>query len=650
MSSISPILARTSTLMSSQLLQRRLQDTQRELLQAQEQAATGKAVGRGSDDPGAISAILTLNQLKLERQQQLINLDHATGVLNLGDVALGDVTDILIEAQQVASSQIGVGSDAATRSTQADVVDAQLRGVLEIANRQYNNLSIFGGNNGPGDGGLVFEEFLGGIRYNGSVENLFNDVGGIRDEFFTSNGLDAFGALSSRVKSQADLDPQASANVRLRDINGARGEGFAGGSINLTINGTPVVVDLNSADTLGDIATRLNDAITTNAPGAGTVTLTSTGYTVTANAGNTITIADPQGGTTAGDLGIVGTTTSGSTAGGDLSVKLTGQTLLADLGASIDFASGLSITQGETTKIADFSSATTVQDLQNVIDGLNLGLRLTINAEGTALDMVSEVSGISLSVGENGGATAEDLGLRTLGQVTSLSDFRDGVGIETTEAGEPDVSFSLHDGTSFDVDLASATTVSEVITLIQTAAAGAGLTVGVDFDVALATTGNGIELTDNTAGANDFLVADAGLSHAAEHLGIRQNAGSSSTILGEDNSQVRVDNMFTHLIDLRNVLVNNDELGITLAGGKLEDDIDSVISARARVGVQARRIDDQKLLVEDQDFQEQQMLSSLQDADLTEVLTRFSQLQLQMQASLQVGSQNLQLSLLDFLR
>ena len=44
------------------------------------------------------------------------------------------------------------------------------------------------------------------------------------------------------------------------------------------------------------------------------------------------------------------------------------------------------------------------------------------------------------------------------------------------------------------------------------------------------------------------------------------------------------------------------------------------------------------------------MLSQLQDADLTEVLTRFQQLQLQLQASLQVGSANQQLSLLDFLR
>jgi len=650
MSSISPLLARTSSLMSSDLLLRRLQDTQRELLIAQNQASTGLAVSRGSDAPGSVSAILFLHQSGLEREQQFINLSHAAGVLNFADSSLGDITNILIEAQQVASSQIGIGSDADTREAQAEVINAQMRGILEIVNRQYNNLSIFGGNNGAGVDELVFEEFLGGIRYQGSDENLFNDVGGLRDEQFTSNGLEAFGALSTRVKSQVDLNPGASANVNLSDINGARGLGFAGGSINLTINAVNTAVDLSNAQTLGDVTTRINDAIATAAPGAGSVTLGAGGFTLNAAGGNTITIGDPQAGTTAADLGLAISVTSGSSAGGDLNVRLTELTQLSDLGVGLDLANGLSITQGEHTAVADFSGATTVQDLQNVIEGLNLGLRLSINDEGTGVDLVSEVSGISLSIGENGGTTGADLGLRTFGQVTQLSDFRNGVGVETTPAGDDDLAITLHDGTTFSVDLAAANTVSDVIALVQTQATGAGLTVGADFDIALATTGNGFVVTDNTAGAGDFTVLNAGLSHAAEHLGIHQNAGSSSSLAGTDNATVRVDNLFTHLAELELALRNNDERGITLAGSHIEEDIDLTVSARARVGVQARRIDDQTRLIEDQDFQEKSMLSELQDADPTEVLTRFSQLQTQMQASLQVGSSNLQLTLLDFLR
>lgn len=635
--------------MSSELLRRRLQETQRELLLAQDQASTGKILSRGSDAPQNISAVLHLNQAKIVREQQKLNLEHARGVLNLGDSALRDITDILIEAQQIASSQIGVGSDATTRATQAEVIDAQLAGAIEAANRQFNGLSVFGGNNGVVDG-AVFESFLGGIRYLGGDASLGNDGGALTDLTFNSNGLEALGALSTRVKTLVDLDPQAGGQVLLRDIDGARQRGYLAGAINLTVNGVPTVVDLTTADTLSDVVTRVNNAITNLDPTAGSLAIGPGGYTLTANAGSTITITDSAGGTTAADLGIAVSATSASVAGGDLNVKLTGRTELSTLASPIDFANGLLITQGENTAVADFSSATTVQDLQNVIDALNFGLRLTINKDGTGLDLVSEVSGIELSIGENGGTTAEDLGLRTFGNTTLLSDFRNGVGVQTSAAGEPDLAITLHNGTSFTVDLTAASTVGDVLSLTQTAAASAGLTIGVDFDIALASSGNGFTVTDNTVGGSDFSVTNAGLSFAAENLGIKVNAGAGTTINGTDKSKVRVENMFTHLKELSTSLRNNNELGITLAGSAIEDDIDSVVSARARVGVQARRVDDQLTLIQDRDIQEQTMLSQLQDADLTEVLTRFQQLQLQLQASLQVGSAGQQLSLLDFLR
>jgi len=650
MSTISPLLARTSNLMSSELLRRRLQETQRELLLAQDQASTGKILSRGSDAPGSISAVLFLNQAKIEREQQKVNLEHARGVLNLGDAALRDITDILIEAQQIASSQIGIGSDATTRATQAGVVDAQLAGAIEAANRQFNGLAIFGGNNGASAGNPVFEAFLGGVRYTGGDLDLNNDGGALTNLDFNSNGLDSLGALSTRVKTLVDLDPQANAQVLLRDIDGARERGFAAGAVNLTVNGVPTSVDLTTVDTLSDVVTRINDAITSLDPGSGSLSLGPGGYTLTANAGNAITIADASGGTTAADLGIAVTASSASVAGSDLNVRLSDRTLLSSFGTSVDFSSGLLINQGENTAVADFSSAATVQDMKNVIDALNLGLRLSINDTGTGLDLVSEVSGVELSIGENGGTTAEDLGLRTFGQDTQLSDFRSGVGVQTTGAGEADLDITLHDGTNFTVDLASAASVADVITLTQAAAAAAGLTVGADFDIALAATGNGFEVTDSTVGASDFVVTNAGLSFAAENLGIKVNAAAGSTISGTDQTKVQVENLFTHLQELSTALRNNNERGITLAGDSVENDIDHVVSARARVGVKAKRVEDQLVLVQDRDIQEQTMLSQLQDADLTEVLTRFQQLQLQLQASLQVGSANQQLSLLDFLR
>ena len=284
-----------------------------------------------------------------------------------------------------------------------------------------------------------------------------------------------------------------------------------------------------------------------------------------------------------------------------------------------------------------------------MIEDLNLGLRLEINSDATGLNLISEVSGIQLSIGENGGSTAQDLGLRTFGSDTRLADFRSGLGVETIE-GEDDIAITLHDGSTFNVNLDDVTDVAGVITAIEDAATAAGIAVGTDFTVGLASTGNGFVFEDNTVGAESFTIANTGESVTATHLGIAQSVGAATTITGSDNATVEVDSVFTHLIQLRDALRNDDELGITLAGSAIEADLQSVSQARAVVGVQAQRVEQEQTRSADQGLTEKTMLAELKEADLTEVLTRFTQLQQQWQAGLQTGAQNLQLSLLDFLR
>jgi len=651
MAGIIPPISRVSSQMSADALLSRLSDTQRELYETQRQITTGNAFNRASDIPDRVSTIMFLERKIDERAQQNDNLLFAKNVLNTADQAMGDATDILLEARDIASSQVGVGSDTTTRATQAVVIDAQITALLDIANRQFADMSVFGGRDGAAPEGQVFESFLGGVRYRGADENLQNDVGTLRNEDFTSNGVAAFGALSSRVKTDVDLLVGATADTRLADVNGANGDGVSKGPVVVTVNGTDVTVDLTTADTIGDVVTRVNDAIDSVSVGAGALSVTGTGFTLSAAGGFDVSITESGQGGVASDLGIALATGPGpaAVAGPSVQPRLTRTTDLADLGAAIDFAAGLQITHGQQTKTADFSTATTVEDLINEIDSLDLGLRLVINDDATGLDLVSEVSGVNLSIGENGGTTAQDLGLRTMGTSTALSEFRFGLGVQP-KLGENDLSITTHDGTSFTVDLTGTQTVQDVITAINTAATGAGLTVGADFSAGLVATGNGFEFTDNTVGGNDFVIANADTSLAGTHLGIVGNAGAGNTLTGQDESQARVENAFTHLINLRDSLTGDSTSGITLAGSGLEEAIDRVVASRAVVGVQARRIEEQELRAADMELAEKSMLSTLKDAELTEAITRFSQLQTQLQASLSVGAQNLQLSLLDFLR
>ena len=646
---VNPTLGRTSTLLSSQQQLQRVQNTQRQLAEAEAQISTGRAITRPSDAPEKIATVQYLDRRLAEREQEARNLDASLNTLNTADTGLGQTSDILIEAKTIASSQVGVGSDAETRKAEALVIDAQVDGLLEIANTQFADLSVYGGRDGAAPSGRVFEPFLGGVRYVGAIENLRTHVGAFEPEAFTSNGLDAFGALSARVRSSVDLAPVAETGLRLADVGGALGQGVRPGSLQLTVNGTAVDVDLTFADSLGDVAERVNRAIDGASPGAGALVVGVAGFEMIGNGGNTVSLADAGNGTVAADLGLNGLSSTGGvvTIGGDVRPRLIPLTALGDLATPIDFASGITVTQGEVTQTLDFSDAETVQDLQNVVENAGLGLRLQINAEGRGLDLVSEVAGLELSIGENGGTTAADLGLRSFGAETALSDFRHGVGVHFQE-GEDDLSVTLHDGSAFGVNLDGAETVGDVVAAVQDAAAAAGLTPG-QFNVSLATTGNGFVFTDNTAGPGSFSVGNANQSLAGTHLGVVVDAGAASVITGTDEATVRVENAFTHLMNLRDALTNDDESGITVAGTKIEDDIDAAASARASVGVQAKRLEDLQTRAEDETLQEQSMLSQLQDADLAEVISRYQQLQLQLQASLQTTAQSLQLSLLDYL-
>ena len=626
-----------------------IQETNRAINEAQQQISTGRMITDPSDDPSKVSLIQALQRQLEARAQHDRNLENAGAILNTADQSLADVTDILIEANNVALDQIGVGSDGETRDTMAAVLNSQIQALIEIANRQFGGIGLFSG--AMPQGGQGFVDFLGGVRYVGGSDDLATDAGLVDALSMNVSGIDIFNLDSGTVVGWQDLDPQASADVSLADIDGALNQGVRLGSIVVTVNSVSVAVDLSDAKTLGDVQTRVNNAITTLSPTSGSLTISGSGFELTANPGNNIRIGESGQGKTAADLGIELFVDSATVAGADLNPALTELTALSTLGASIDWTSGLKITQGVVTKTADFSSAQTVQDLINILDQLGLGLKLQVNADGDGLDLVNQVSGLDLSVGENGGSTAEDLGIRTFSLNTRLADLNTGRGVGSV-LGESDFQVALHDGSSFEVNIDGAVTVSQLIDAVADAATDAGLVVGVggDFDIQLADDGNGLLLTDLTVGAEVFRVTDLGLSTAAADLGISGEADPSDTILGEDVAKVRVASVFTFLADLRDSLVNDDSRGIAIAQADIENAMDQLGGSRAQVALRAQRAERELERSAQVSITEESLLSDLQDADVTEVITRFMQLQTQLESSMQLASYSQQLSLLDFLR
>lgn len=658
MSSIPSNLTRIPTLLGANILQASISRTQQDILRLQLQLASGKAVNRPSDDPVATSSISVLDDVIEQHEQRLRNLSHADAVVNNVDASIGDASDLVLEAKGVGASQIGFGSDAETRANQSQVINAMLNQLVLISNRQFQELFFFGGNQ---TAEAPIQELLGGLRYNGQGEGMITDLGQAGKIPITMSGEDAFGALSARVEGQFDLDPTMVGNTRLLDLNGARGLGITSGSLSADISGTVITIDLSTAHSVQDVIDTLQTEIQTVDAGA-TVAISAGGnaFSIVPSGGVTITFSDPGGQSTAADLGIDLAFDGVTINGADVDPKLTELTAVANLtGITVPMGT-IRIINGGQTRDVDLSGVSNVQGIINAIEGLNLGVRVEIADTGDRLNFINELSGSNMAIAEvGGGNTATELGVRSLATWTDLEDFNHGKGIQIRSgsvdpitglpdpAADLDFNVTLKDGSSFDVDLAGSLTVADVLTAINAAATTAGVAVPADFNAALAADGNGIEFTDNTAGVDTTVTALNG-SYAAGDLGILGTT-TGATLTGEDRATVAVESLFSHMIALRDALLNDDEIGITIATGKLEDDISRLAEARAKAGVRNRRVADAIIREEDLQIQDLSLRSQVQDLDFTSAAIRFSNLQQQLQAGLITTSRAFSLSLLDFL-
>lgn len=659
MSAIPANLARVPNLLASRIALGGIQGTNRELLMMQIRLASGKEFTRPSENAIGASTISVLEDAIERREQRVRNLSQAESTLNSLDASLADVSDILQEARGIGLSQIGVGSDEATRRNQATVVDSMLQSLVSLANRDLRGIHYFGG---EAHARPPFESLLGGVRYVGTGQGMRADLGFASDTRLTMGGEQAFGALSGRVKGDRDLDPSLNLGTRLSSLDGAGGRGVTPGNIEIDVNGTITQVDLSDADSVGDVISRLAAAINATDPGA-TVAIDPVdgdAIAITASAGTTVVIRDSNSATTAGDLGLAGTYTGGATGVGlDLNPRITELTRLDALTGISQPMGEIQIRQGGQTRRVDMSALTTVQDFQNAVASLGLGVRVEIAEDGSRLNIRNELSGSSMAVEDLNGSTAQELGLRSFTLSTALADFNDGRGVSQARGnvdaitGLPDPALNtdlrvtLKDGRSFEVDIEGSQTVEDVLDAINAAAAAAGVTPA-EFTASVAGNQNGIEITDNTTGASTT-IADINNSGTATDLGIAMSGGAA-VLVGTDRATVAVDSVFSHLMRLRDALLSNDQRGIEFATKKLESDLSRAAEARADVGVRSRRVAEAVGREEELGIQDTALRSSIQDLDFTAAASRFASLQQQLEAGLAGASRAVNMSLLDFLR
>ncbi len=642
---ITPVnIGRVSQNMQANLLMSGMQQSMVKLLQQQERLSTGLRIVRPSDDPINASAVIRMEDLLGAQQQYLDNIENTSKIMNIADSTIGSINDLMIQAHDLALENVGSTATAQQRQAAATLVESILGQMVTVGNTEYLGSYIFAGrkNTAP-----PYEETANVVKFGGDLESITVQVAPDISEEISLTADEVFGSGEGKIQSYQDLAPAASMYTRLADIGGALGQGIRTGTFSIigSVIGQ-VTVDLSGAAGLGDVVRKINNALplsvqaSLSADGRRLV-LTST------NGGETLRVLETGQGTTAHDLGLYNPVAQpGPLTSGDIAPKLTLQTPVTALngGTGIDLNGGIVITNGGNSITLNFATANTVQDIINIISASGVGIKAQLNEAGTGIEIINELAGARLTIGENGGTTADDLGIRTLRGATLLSSLNEGLGIKPV-AGD-DFQITASNGSVVSVDADGAVTFQDIIDKINAAAAAAGVALTAD----LAATGNGIVLTDNTGGAGAFTVDRANLSNVAEDLGILKTAaGGSNQIVGDDVNPTKEESIFTYLIDLRNALQNNDSRGIEIAGQNVEKYTEQLTQYHGKLGFMAKGMELRKTRTEDAVVSTKALVSNIKDLDYTEAITRFQALQTTLQANLQTGAKILQTSLLNYL-
>ena len=764
------IIGIPTTRVSNSFIQQRLlsqvQYNQTELYRLQTQLSTGRRFEAPSEDPVASMRIIDIQRLIERKEQVYSNVETNETYLNATDVALSDISSMIADVRGVAIGVLGTTATDVERQAAAQQVDQMIEQLMDTGNQQFRGRYLFAGS---ATQVRPFEMTKSGsIEYLGNEESI-QSYGDLNSLFKTNmTGDEAFGAISSEVEGNVDLEPVVTYDTRLADMAG--GMGISPGSISVGDGVSATIVDLSSAETLGDVAQLLQ----ANPPDGNTVEveIVPDGFRLRLESGN-LTICEVGGGTVAQELGILEKNGAGtefvmsrdldpilrtttrldgafgtraqavvrsegddndiifraaivgdSYNGFDISFTNTaveagsetvaydaetktlvigikaGESTAADVvdavnkahldgdcsfeaeidpldevkngegavtlsatgttefggGEGFDKTNGLRIVTDENTYNINFADAETVEDLLNALNGSDAGLLAEINSDKNGINIRSRISGSDFAIGENGGSTADDLGLRTFTTDVSLSDLNFGFGVNTSEG--TDFTIARADGTVLEIDLDTAETVEDVLELIN----GHPQNADKALRAQLAEYGNGIELVDESHGSEPLTVTRSTLSTAAIDLGLipegEESATGTSTMIdggqaeiltGADSNPQETDGIFTALLRLRDALQDNNVSQVQRAIDLLDEGVTGLNFARAELGARQQSLEVLKDRLETEDIELKETLSFEYDVDIAQVISDLTARQVAYEASLRSMGSISQLSLLDYL-
>jgi flagellar hook-associated protein 3 FlgL len=619
-----------------------------QLNQLNEEISTGQAFTLPGENPQATSSIVKLQEDVAGQNQFQTSLTTDQAFLNNTDSSLQTVTSSIDQASSLLLGGLGATSSPAQNQASALQVGTIISGLVNTANSTFQGRYLFAGTASQQP---PFTELANGtVLYTGNQAAINSQANSGLVLPNNVDGVAAFGAISTPVGS--DINPAITLQTNLSDLNSGRG--VPAGSIQVTLTptsgpATTETINLTQARSVSDVQQLIQNAFAPGAVSVGIAGPPGDALTISAASG-TVAVSDLNGGTTAQSLGIAGAAASTIT-GGDLNPLLTLQTPLSALkgGAGIDTASGIVITDGSTQHTVNVSGDTTVQDLLNTLQSADPNLSVGINSAGNGLAIATRISGANFSIGENGGTTATDLGIRTLTGSTLLSslNLNQGVPLTATDgSGNPlpaDLEIQRRSGTTVEVDLSGSVTVQDVLNKINAVDPG-------KLVASLKTVGNGISIVDNDGSSTGPLTITSNpISQALGIAGTQSSTDPTQPLVGTDVNPLQANGVFSLLAQLQSALQSSNNGELTRLQPLLQQELNRVSDVQGTVGARQQLLAQVQTQTSTMQTNLQSALSNLKDVDMATAITQLTQIQTSLQATLQTAASSMKLSIFNYL-
>ncbi len=615
-------------------------------LELQTSVSSGRRINKPSDDP-----LGTLRDLDYRTELSKIdqfrkNISQGSNWMATYDTVLADVKDLLSNAKEIAVAMANETYDNAAREAAANEVQSIFDQIMQLANTQLDGRQMFSGFKTK----VKPLEFSSqGVVYQGDSGSIEFEVESSMRQKINVNGAETFLKSFSVLGEDADLDVGVTAATLLADLNGGNGVDLA--------TGTFLVTDMNDLSKTSTVdisaATTVDEAII-----AINAQLLADGIDMTVSLGgegNNLLVDTTQN-------GLISTDTAVTRLNNGMGITPSlGSIRLTD-GAAINTLVDLSAATTVGEMITEFNTQVTAAGIANVTMGLNaagtglqisdtngvpLGLTVenisTENETASQLGIMGAVGAllvgedlnpqVSFDIAEISGTTAADLGLVGLfshdtsgadldPQLTAaslLADFNNRVGNETGEF----VIWQGENSLRVDMEDPSFTTVQDVLDYIN------GSSLGVEASINDSATGIQVRNADTY---RSLLIEDVGDGRAARSLGLYGSSDMSGTMLA-----------------LVNALKDNDSEGVGMLLQSFDDAMTSSLEQRAWVGSTAMRLESTDSRLIDLSLSFTELLSEVEDGDMTELITRLATYETNYQAALAAAAKIIQPSLMNFL-